>query len=56
MKRLTVRALLMLLVVAGSSAAQGLSTKWEELTGPDFLQASKGTCALPSASSRSTAR
>ena len=56
MKKHAVRALLMLLVVAGSSAAQGLSTKWEELTGPDFLQASKGTCALPSASSRSTAR
>ena len=50
MKKHAVRALLMLLVVAGSSAAQGLSTKWEELTGPDFvqaLQASKGTCALP---------
>ena len=45
-----VKALLMLLVTAGSSAAQGLSAKWEELTGPDFvgaLQASKGTCALP---------
>ena len=45
-----VRALLMLRVVASSSAAQGLSAKWEELTGPDFvqgLQASKGTCALP---------
>ena len=45
-----INALLMLLVVAGSSGAQGLSAKWEELTAPDFvqaLQASKGTCALP---------
>jgi creatinine amidohydrolase len=50
MKKHAVRALLLLLVAAGSSAAQALSTKWEELTGPDFvqaLQASKGTCALP---------
>ena len=43
-------ALLLLLLVVRSSSAQGLSAKWEELTGPDFvaaLQASKGTCALP---------
>ena len=50
MKKHAVVALLMLLAAAGSSAAQGLSAKWEELTAPDFmqaLQASKGTCALP---------
>ena len=50
MKKHAVGTLVMLLVVASSSAAQGLSPKWEELTGPDFvqaLQASKGTCALP---------
>jgi Uncharacterized protein, putative amidase len=44
------RTLLMLFVIARSSSAQGLSAKWEELTGPDFvlaLQASKNTCALP---------
>ena len=39
MKKHAVRALLMLLVVAGSSAAQGLSTKWEELTGPEIHDA-----------------
>ena len=45
-----VRALLILLAVSSPSAAQALSSKWEELTGPDFveaLQASRGTCALP---------
>ena len=50
MKKHAVVALLMLLTAAASSAAQGLSAKWEELTAPDFvqaLQASKGTCALP---------
>jgi creatinine amidohydrolase len=50
MKKHAIGALLLLLAVARSSAAQGLSPKWEELTGPDFvqaLQASKGTCALP---------
>jgi creatinine amidohydrolase len=43
-------AALTLLLCAASSAAQGLSPKWEELTASDFvlaLQASKGTCALP---------
>ena len=36
--------------VAVSSFAQSLSTKWEELTGPDFVKAiqqSQGTCLLP---------
>ena len=50
MKKHAVGVLLILLVVAGSAAAQGLSVKWEELTAPDFVQAlqtSKGTCALP---------
>ena len=50
MKNHAVGALLILLWCATSSAAQGLSAKWEELTGPDFvvaLQASRGTCALP---------
>ena len=50
MRKHAAGALVMLLVVAGSAAAQGLSAKWEELTGPDFvaaLQSSKGTCALP---------
>ena len=51
MKRHAVRTLLLLFLGATSSSAQGrLSAKWEELTGPDFvqaLQASKGTCALP---------
>ena len=50
MKRCAVGALLMLILGATSSAGQGLPAKWEELTGPDFvqaLQASKGTCALP---------
>ena len=49
MRKPAVVALLMLLA-AGSSSAQGLSAKWEELTAADFvqaLQASKGTCALP---------
>lgn len=44
------RTLLMLFVIAGTCSAQGLSPKWEELTGPDFvraLQESKNTCALP---------
>ena len=50
MKIHAARALLILLACATSSAAQGLSAKWEELTGPDFvaaLDASKGTCTLP---------
>jgi creatinine amidohydrolase len=50
MRTQLIRALLIVLVVARPSAAQGLSSKWEELTGPDFvaaLQAAKGTCALP---------
>jgi len=36
--------------VAVSSFAQSLSTKWEELTAPDFVKAiqqSRGTCLLP---------
>src|SRR5438477_10409789 len=36
--------------VAVSSLAQSLSTKWEELTAPDFVKAiqqSQGTCLLP---------
>src|SRR5438874_10804844 len=36
--------------IAVSSFAQSLSTKWEELTGPDFVKAiqqSQGTCLLP---------
>ena len=50
MKTHALKALLILLSCATSSAAQGLSAKREELTGPDFvtaLEASKGTCALP---------
>src|SRR6266576_1113729 len=52
MKKHALRALLVLMptLIGRPSAAQGLSAKWEELTGPDFvvaLQASKGTCALP---------
>ena len=51
MKRHAVCTLLLLFLGATSSSAQGrLPAKWEELTGPDFvqaLQASKGTCALP---------
>jgi creatinine amidohydrolase len=50
MKKHVLGALLVLLAHAGWAAAQGLSAKWEELTGPDFvraLEASKGTCALP---------
>ena len=50
MKRHAVRALLMLILATASSAQGRLSAKWEELTGPDFveaLMASKGTCALP---------
>lgn len=42
---------LLMLVVAGSAWGQaGLSTKWEELTGPDFIKAiqqSQGVCVLP---------
>lgn len=37
MKRNAVRALLMLLGVASSSAAQGLSAKCEELTGRELV-------------------
>src|SRR5438874_11453080 len=36
--------------IAVSSFAQSLSTKWEELTAPDFVKAiqqSQGTCLLP---------
>ena len=50
MKKHVLGALLVLLAHAGWAAAQGLSAKWEELTGPDFVRAldsSKGTCALP---------
>jgi creatinine amidohydrolase len=50
MKKHAVRLLMLLLLVPSASAAQGLSAKWEELTGPDFVQAleaSNGTCALP---------
>lgn len=42
---------LLMLAVAGSAWGQaGLSTKWEELTGPDFIKAiqqSQGVCLLP---------
>ena len=42
---------LLLVVVAGSAWGQtSLSTKWEELTGPDFVKAiqqSQGVCVLP---------
>jgi creatinine amidohydrolase len=42
---------LLMLTVAGSAWGQaGLSTKWEELTGPDFIKAiqqSQGVCLLP---------
>jgi creatinine amidohydrolase len=45
-------ALAFLLIVAGSAAAaqSALSPQWEELTGPDFVQAihqSQGVCVLP---------
>jgi len=49
MKKTASRALIVLLL-ATPSAAQSPSTRWEELTASDFvqaLQASKGTCALP---------
>jgi len=38
------------LLTAANLAAQNLSVHWEELTGPDFIQAirkSEGTCLLP---------
>src|SRR5246127_5796831 len=42
---------LLMVVVAGSAWGQaGLSTKWEELTGPDFIKAiqqAQGVCILP---------
>src|SRR4051812_14057381 len=50
MKRHVLGALIVLVGHAGAATAQGLSARWEELTGPDFvraLDASKGTCALP---------
>ena len=43
-------ALLTFLCAAGFGAAQTFSTKWEELTGPDFqkaIQKAQNTCVLP---------
>ena len=43
-------SILIMILVAGVGAAQGLSVKWEELTAPDFIkgiQEAKGTCLLP---------
>jgi creatinine amidohydrolase len=48
--RFNVVLLTTILCVAGPAAAQTLSTKWEELTGPDFQQAiqkAQNTCVLP---------
>ena len=51
MKRIYLPLLsLLFALIAGPLQAQQLSPKWEELTGPDFIQAiaqAKGTCALP---------
>ncbi len=43
-------ALLMVVVAASAWGQTGLSTKWEELTGPDFvtaIQQAQGACVLP---------
>ncbi len=48
--RFNVLMLTAILCATGSAAAQTLSTKWEELTGPDFQQAiqkAQNTCVLP---------
>ncbi len=45
-----VRIVLAALAAAGLMAAQDLSPKWDELTGPDFIQAiekAKGVCIIP---------
>src|SRR5580704_15298035 len=37
-------------LITGACQAQGLSTNWEELTGPDFVKAiqeAKGVCLIP---------
>src|SRR5271170_1403878 len=53
MKRIRLIALPVVLLVASTAAAvaqTNLSPKWEELTGPDFVQAihqSQGVCVLP---------
>ncbi len=42
--------LLILSFTAATSSAQGISVKWEELTGPDFVEAidqAEGVCMLP---------
>ncbi len=50
MRKIIVPVLLVSLFTAAQASAQGLPTKWEELTAADFVQAleaSEGTCALP---------
>src|SRR5207247_9875279 len=50
MSKMLGTVMLMLAVLPAGSAAQSLSTRWEELTASDFvsaLQASRGTCLLP---------